>query len=144
MGSWKKWALTLLKQHNLDQRVLWKDHLPLKTYVDWLKGSWCHVYLSEPFVTSWSLIEACHCAIPMVATRSQATDEFSYLNPFLIQVDHLDEEQLVAAINNRIRFSSRFDRSCYGQDQILQTKAAGFLDVSLAAFISDEEAATGN
>ena len=138
----EKWAQTMLEQQNLDHRVFWKDHLPLHAYADWIKSSWCHVYLSEPFVTSWSLIEACHCAVPMVATRSQATEEFSNLNPFLIQVDHSEDQQLIEAINDRIRFSSRFQRSRPSVRGAAQLKLANFLDISLTAFIADAEAAT--
>ena len=141
-GSWKQWAIELLKQHNLSNRVSWTGYLPFTSYVSWLKGSWCHVYLSEPFVTSWSLVEACHCAVPMVATRSPATDEFSHLNPFVIQVDHSDDEELAAAINDRIRFSSNFSRSVDHLAQSPQIKPAHFLDKSLAGFIADAEAAT--
>ncbi len=141
-GSWKKWALALLQQHNLNHRIVWKDRLPLRDYVNWLKGSWCHVYLSEPFVTSWSLIEACHCAVPMVATRSPATEEFSNLNPFLIQIDHLDDEQFAEAINNRIRFSSRFERDAHLNGGLAQLKSANFLDISLASYIADQKAPT--
>ncbi len=143
-GSWKNWAVALLKQHNLNHRVLWKDHLPLQQYANWLKASWCHVYLSEPFVTSWSLIEACHCAVPMVATKSPATDEFSYLNPFLIQVDHLDDEELAKAINDRIRFSSRFDRSGNVNRSRAQVESGIFLDIPLALLITDVKAPTSN
>ena len=143
-GSWKKWAVALLKKYDLNHRVLWKERLPLHAYADWLKGSWCHVYLSEPFVTSWSLIEACHCAVPMVATQSPATEEFSSLNPFLIQVNHLDSNKLIEAINNRIRFSSRFARSTQGMRDAAQAKLPYLLDVSLAGFIADGEAATNN
>ena len=141
-GSWKQWALALLEQHKLNGRVYWKDRLPLDVYTNWLKSSWCHVYLSEPFVTSWSLIEACHCAVPMVATRSPATDEFSHLNPFLIQVAHEDEDQLIAAINDRIRFSSRFNRKSVNIDTDAHAKFRKFTYLTLAAFIADEEAAT--
>ena len=69
-GSWKQWAVALLEKHNVAERVLWKGRLPLPSYVKWIKETWCHVYLSEPFVTSWSFIEACYCSVPMVATQS--------------------------------------------------------------------------
>ena len=143
-GSWKAWAVNLLNGANLSNRVVWKNRLKLIDYANWLKTSWCHVYLSEPFVTSWSLIEACQCCIPMVATRSPATDEFSHLNPFMIQADHTDSKQLIEAVNDRIRFSARFDRSeaCLGVPQ--QTKMGILEDMSLAAFIADAEAATSD
>ena len=141
-GSWKRWALKLLKKHNLSNRVTWKGRLPLHNYASWLKSSWCHVYLSEPFVTSWSLVEACHCAVPMVASRSPATDEFSHLNPFLVEVDHTNENQLIEAINDRIRFSSNFPRNEPSTPHELQAKSMIFSHMTLAMFIADLEAAT--
>ncbi len=143
-GSWKKWAVELLEKYKLDGRVSWKGRLPLNVYASWLKGSWCHIYLSEPFVTSWSLIEACSCAVPMVATRGKATDEFSHLNPFLVQVDHTDEDQLVAAINDRIRFSARFNRDGDTRGVSPQMKSMNFSQLTLAALIADAEADTGD
>lgn len=141
-GSWKQWALSLLSQHKLSDRVYWKGCVSLHTYADWLKGSWCHVYLSEPFVTSWSLIEACYCAVPLVATRSDATEEFSHINPYLSQVDHTDEEKLVAAINAKIKFSSSFSRD--GAHDVLMTQARQgvFSQMTLAEFIVDDTSTT--
>ncbi len=141
-GSWKQWAMELLKDNNLIDRVSWRGQLPLNEYADWLKGSWCHVYLSEPFVTSWSLIEACNCSIPMVATRCKATDEFSHLNPFLIQVPHIDEDQLVEAINDRIRFSACFSREEASPGRPSQIKSINIPEITLAAFIADPKADT--
>jgi glycosyltransferase involved in cell wall biosynthesis len=134
-GSWKKWAQALLLKHNLSDRVCWKDYLSLVDYVDWLKRSWCHIYLSEPFVTSWSFIEACHCAIPMVATRSQAIDEFCHLNPYLIQVDHTSEDEFVAAINDRIRFSSNSSRKDNVFSKTAQAEQGALPELTLAKFI---------
>lgn len=134
-GSWKQWALSLLLRHDLSDRVYWKGCVSLLTYADWLKGSWCHVYLSEPFVTSWSLIEACHCAVPMVATRSDATKEFCHLNPYLSQVDHTDEDKLVAAINAKIKFSSSFSRNETPHEPLAQPKQGIFSQMTLADFV---------
>ena len=143
-GSWKQWAITLLESHNLNDRVVWRGQLPLQAYANWLKSSWCHVYLSEPFVTSWSLIEACHCSVPMVATRCPSTDEFSHLNPFLVQVEHTDEDKLVEAINDRIRFSSHFSRRSGNVGGLPQSESGNFPQITLASCIADVEAATGN
>ena len=141
-GSWKKWALSLLENHNLTDRVSWQGHLPLHAYVNWLKKSWCHVYLSEPFVTSWSFIEACHCGIPIVATRSQATEEFSHLNNSIIQIAHTDEDQLAGAINDTIRFSANLSHAVKPTEGSSQIKSTIYPKMTLATLIADVEAAT--
>ena len=143
-GSWKKWAIALLEEHNLNDRVSWKGCLPIEAYANWLKGSWCHVYLSEPFVTSWSLIEACHCSVPMVAPLCPAIEEFSHLNPLLIQVEYSKADKLVEAINDRIRFSSNFSRDARTNRGSPQAKSAIYPQMTLASLISDVEAATSD
>lgn len=141
-GSWKKWAIDKLAAAEISDRVNWLGRLPLNAYANWLKSSWCHVYLSEPFVTSWSLIEACHCAIPMVATKSPSTDEFSNLNPFMLQIDHSNNNELEEAINDRIRFSANPTRAEAGKG-VGSVKNPAFLpSATLARLIADPEAAT--
>ena len=44
--SWKKWACHYLETHNVTKNVKWVGHLNKGDYVQWLKMSHCHVYLS--------------------------------------------------------------------------------------------------
>lgn len=104
--SWKKWALNILKSRSITSRVTWKGTMPLVDYANWIKSSWCHIYLSEPFVTSWSFIEAMHCHVSMVASEAKSTLEFENINPNMITANHKNSEELFDAINNRIRFSA--------------------------------------
>ena len=39
--------------------------------------SWCHVYLSEPYIPSWSLIEASLCCRRLVVSEGEFTREFT-------------------------------------------------------------------
>ena len=54
-SSWGSWAKQFLESHGVADQVNWLGHLPLTQYVNWLQRSWCHVYLTHPFVASWSL-----------------------------------------------------------------------------------------
>ena len=141
-GSWKKWANEKLIKAEISDRVHWLGRLSFNEYANWLKSSWCHVYLSEPFVTSWSLIEACHCAIPMVATQSPSTDEFSHLNPFMLQIDHHNSDELAEAINDRIRFSANPARGKQVSTDLADQNSAFSAIATLAGLIADPEAAT--
>lgn len=56
--SWGVWAKSVLDQHDLLNRVRFLDRLPWDSYRAWLQSSSLHIYLTQPFVASWSLLEA--------------------------------------------------------------------------------------
>ena len=74
-SSWKQWALELLSSHQLSNRVKWVGRLGPGKYEKWLQSSSTHIYLSHPFVTSWSLIEAYCCFTPLVVSEIELTHE---------------------------------------------------------------------
>jgi len=75
-GSWGAWAREHLAEAGVRTRVHWLDYLAGERYVQWLQSSWCHVYLTHPFVASWSLVEALACGCPLVASDVGPVREF--------------------------------------------------------------------
>ena len=75
-GSWKAWAEPRLAEPLATGRVRWLGQLAGDQYVRWLQSSWCHVYLTQPFVASWSLVEALACGCPLVASDVPPVREF--------------------------------------------------------------------
>ena len=71
-GSWKKWAIKYFKNKGISENIQWVGRLTFHKYVDWLQRSWCHVYLSHPFVPSWSLYEALATGCPLVVSDIKA------------------------------------------------------------------------
>lgn len=67
-GSWGEWAYDKLGGHILSGRVRFVGRLQRNEYVKWLQNSWLHVYLSQPYVASWSLVEAMACGCRIVAS----------------------------------------------------------------------------
>ena len=67
-SSWGQWAKNLLAQAGIGHRIHWMNYLDPEAYVAWLQRSDCHVYLTHPFVASWSLLEALACQTPLVAS----------------------------------------------------------------------------
>ena len=55
-------------------------------YCNWLASSWCHVYLSHPYVTSWSYLDAIASGTSIVASEINALREFEYEE--IYYVDH--------------------------------------------------------
>lgn len=143
--SWKNWALKLLSIESLEHRVKWKGTMPLETYADWLKKTWCHIYISEPFVTSWSYIEAMHCCLPMVSSDTESCREFQHLNPFCSYVDHNNQDSFIHAVNDKIRIMSKTNFESWlprGLRQAELSEACKSHETSLATLIADVEATT--
>ncbi len=143
--SWKKWALNFLNQEGIANRVKWLGTMPLAEYANWLKQTWCHVYFSEPYVTSWSLIEALYCQIPMVISDNKLVDEFSQLSANIIKADHNNKAEVVEAISKKIRFAAISTPVMANTARATQTKSVIFAKThttTLATLIADVEAAT--
>lgn len=67
----------MLKQLDLDMdRVHFVGSLPFNEYVKLLQISSAHVYLTYPFVASWSLLDAMSCGCPIVASSTEPVMEF--------------------------------------------------------------------
>ncbi|MBE7704899.1 MAG: glycosyltransferase [Cyanobacteria bacterium SIG29] len=67
----------MLEKLDLDlNRVHFVGALPLNEYVKLLQVTSCHIYLTYPFVASWSLLDAMSCACPIVASSTEPVKEF--------------------------------------------------------------------
>jgi glycosyltransferase involved in cell wall biosynthesis len=94
------WRESLLKKyaHQLDTtRVHFLGFRSYATYEALLKISACHVYLTYPFVLSWSFLEAAALGVPTVASDVAPVQEFSHLNNLRF-VDFHDTSALSRAI----------------------------------------------
>ena len=95
--SWGSWAKKYLKKMNSDKNVHWVGVLPKDKYINWLQRSWCHVYLTQPYVASWSLVEALFCKCNIIASNTKPIEEFAHF-PNLELIDHRKEGFLKAAL----------------------------------------------
>ncbi|MDL2336358.1 MAG: glycosyltransferase family 4 protein [Pseudomonadota bacterium] len=75
-GASVHWREHMLKQVKLDAtRTHFMGHLPRDQYLRVLQVSDAHVYLTYPFVLSWSLLEAMACGAPIVASDTAPVRE---------------------------------------------------------------------
>ena len=86
--SWGKWAKKYLDEKNLGAKVKWVGHLGAGKYEKWLANSSCHVYLTHPFIASWSFVEALACGIPLIASNVEPVKEFCVNDSGIELVDH--------------------------------------------------------
>jgi hypothetical protein len=75
-GTARSWREHMLQQVKLDPtRTHFMGHLPRDQYLRVLQVSDTHVYLTYPFVLSWSLLEAMACGAPIVASDTAPVRE---------------------------------------------------------------------
>lgn len=72
----KTWKQDLLESTVLDlKRLHFPGMLPYEEYLKVLQASSAHVYLTRPFILSWSMLEAMACGCLVVASRTAPVQE---------------------------------------------------------------------
>lgn len=104
-GTWKKWALKYLESHNCLKNVKWTGRLGEDDYIVWLQTSDCHVYLTHPFVASWSLIEAIFACKKIVASDVEPVREF-YEPSKMVLIDHRNINSIKEGIISQLNTTS--------------------------------------
>ena len=100
----------MLQKLDLDlNRIHFVGSLPFNEYVKLLQISSAHVYLTYPFVASWSLLEAMSCACPVVASSTEPVTEFIEDNKsgLLFEFYNIDEQvaKIEYALDNRVKMT---------------------------------------
>lgn len=100
------WRVKLLQENSVDpNRVHFLGKVDYKTYRKALQVSAAHIYLTYPFVLSWSLLEALACGCLVVASDTAVVREVIRHEDNGILVDFFDGDALVArvlhAMNNQ-------------------------------------------
>ncbi len=90
----------MLRELDLDlNRIHFVGNLPYAEYIKLLQVSRCHVYLTYPFVLSWSLLEAMAIGCCIVASDTAPVKEVIQNNFNGILVDFYDIDLLVKNVN---------------------------------------------
>ena len=90
--SWGQWAKNVVKEAKIQKNIEWLGYLDYEEYCEWMKESWCHVYLSHPYVTSWSFIDAIASGTEIIASDISALREFNF--PGIHYVDHRNHDNI--------------------------------------------------
>jgi len=101
--SWRKRMLAELKPDM--SRMHFTDLLPYEDYLKVLQAGQVHVYLTVPFVLSWSLMESMATGCLIVASRTEPVQEVieENVNGLLADFFDVDElaEKIVYALDNQ-------------------------------------------
>jgi glycosyltransferase involved in cell wall biosynthesis len=96
------WRERMLREVKLDAtRTHFMGRLPRADYLRVLQVSAAHVYLTYPFVLSWSMLEAMACGAPLVASNTAPVREVVESERIGRLVDFFDVGQLARAVDDQ-------------------------------------------
>ncbi len=134
------WREKMLREVKLDPtRTHFSGRVPYAQYVKLLQISAAHVYLSYPFVLSWSLLEAMACGAPVIASdtapvREVIRDDFNGRLVGFFDVECIAQRVLEVCLDRstRLRAAARatalrfsVESGIHGYDQVLKTAIHG-------------------
>lgn len=100
-GSYKE---IMLRELDIDtSRVHFVGALPYEKYINLLQVSTAHVYLTYPFILSWSILDAMAVGCCVVASDTKPVAEVVQDNYNGLLVDFFDVEQLIKKIEYAIQ-----------------------------------------
>ncbi len=97
-GPWRQVLLAELEGKLDLSRIHFLGKIPYDQHLSLLKRSDAHVYLSYPFVASWSLREAMACGCMIIGGDTQTVTEFITQGETGIVVPALDPKALAKAV----------------------------------------------
>lgn len=102
-GSWRDLCLAEIRGQYDPSRVHFPGNLAYGTFLQLLKLSACHVYLTYPFVLSWSLLEAMSIGLPIVGSATAPVQEVIRAGENGLLVDFFSPQQVAEAVSVLLR-----------------------------------------
>ena len=96
--SWQQIFLNEVKDQLDLSRVFFIGNIDYKYFIPLLQLSMVHVYLTYPFVLSWSLLEAMACGCSIVASNTAPLREAIIDNETGLLIDFFNSDQLANAV----------------------------------------------
>ena len=108
-GSWKEMMLSELPKLRNHPRIKYIGLMNYENYRLMLQRTNLHVYLTQPYVTSWSLFEAAACGTPLIRNESAATNgTIAIPNEYLLKsIDEIYEPSGIEKASNILKQKRR-------------------------------------
>jgi glycosyltransferase involved in cell wall biosynthesis len=108
-GTWREQFLAEVRERIDLSRVHFVGKVSHDVLVDLYRMASCHVYLTYPFVLSWSMIEAMSAGALVIGSRTAPVEEVITDGENGILVDFFDHEALACKIALVLAGGARFD-----------------------------------
>ncbi|MQP64536.1 glycosyltransferase [Niveispirillum sp. SYP-B3756] len=106
--TWKEIFLNEVSDRIDLTRVAFVGHIPYPTFAALMQVSAAHVYLTYPFVLSWSMLEAMACGAPIIGSATPPVQEVIEHGHNGLLVDFFDYEGLAHAVGEVLEHGQRY------------------------------------
>jgi glycosyltransferase involved in cell wall biosynthesis len=93
--SWREVMLNEVGSQLILDRVLFVGKIPYSTLLNLFSITSLHIYMTSPFVLSWSMMEAMACEAPILASATEPVQEVITDNQNGVLFDYFSTEDLV-------------------------------------------------
>jgi glycosyltransferase involved in cell wall biosynthesis len=107
-GSWRQFMMKEVGQQLDMQRVHFVGNLPYERYLNLLQVSSAHVYLTYPFVLSWSLLESMSAGCLVIASETAPVQEVIVNGKNGLLVDFFNHTVLAEKVCEALTYPERF------------------------------------
>lgn len=101
-ANWRDLSLAQIRGQYDPAKVHFPGNLAYGPFLQLLKRSACHVYLTYPFVLSWSLLEAMSTALPIVGSATPPVMEVIEDGRNGLLVDFFSPQQVAEAVHDML------------------------------------------
>lgn len=106
--TWKEIFLDEVKERLDLSRIFFLGNIPYPLFIRLLQISACHVYLTYPFVLSWSCLEAMSAGCLVVGSATPPVQEVIEDGKNGLLVDFFDKERLAATVAECLAHPDRY------------------------------------
>jgi glycosyltransferase involved in cell wall biosynthesis len=107
-GNWRQYMMKEVGQQLDMRRVHFVGNLPYERYLNLLQISSAHVYLTYPFVLSWSLLESMSAGCLVIASATAPVNEVIVDGHNGVLVDFFDHAALAEKVHEVLTYPERF------------------------------------
>ena len=120
--SYKEYMIRELKEEMDWNRIHFLPPQDYGNYLQIIQSSDCHVYLTKPYVLSWSFLEVLSCATPLVASSTPPVQEIVGTDAqYCSQADFWDSQKIADSVLSILEtpLESR-ERALKGRELVIQ------------------------
>jgi len=121
----KTWKSIFLEEviHKLDMsRIFFLGHQSYQNYLNILRVSRCHAYLTYPFVLSWSCVEAMSIGCVVVGSKTRPVQDVIEHDKTGLLVDFFDQQGWIESISDVLAQPDKYEHIRQAARQVVINK----------------------